>query len=545
MKETIAIIPAAGKGDRMLSLTEHFPKAMLPINQKLTIDYIMDKLIEENIKTVCIVVGYEKEKLINHINFYYKDKINYYFAEQTKINGLPTAIKAGIDYLREKMDIDKCNLLIILGDTIIKDKIKITNYSWVGYKKLKEYKRWCLAKTKFNKIKYFVDKPDKKPNTNKVTIGVYFFHDIQALYQSINYIENDKDYSKNEYQFADVMQVYINNFHDLSTKCFKTWLDCGEINTFMDSRKNLTRYFNEIKQNKHYVLKKSSNINKIKNEILWYLKIKDHVTYDFLPNIIDYDKNYSYYKMNFINDNMLQEIFIYQLLDINEWDNIFNSIKDIFNKFNQEVVSEEINNKYMFYDKFFDRLTELAKDDYWNKLINNDIIINNKKYKSLSSLIEKIKRKLKDVYINTDYHKIIHGDLFFGNMFYNENFKKITLIDPRGSFGKQPSIYGDSRYDIAKLNQSIKYNYDFIVNEMYVLYKINDLEFNYDFFDGKYQKDIYNKFINCFKDEYDFNEIDFITAINLICIAPMHKDNPRNQLMEYLIAIQILNDIIK
>ena len=80
---------------------------------------------------------------------------------------------------------------------------------------------------------------------------------------------------------------------------------------------------------------------------------------------------------------------------------------------------------------------------------------------------------------------------------------------------------------------------------MYVLYKINDLEFNYDFFDGKYQKNIKNKFIKYFKNEYDFDEIDFITAINLICIVPMHKDNPRNQLMEYLIAIQILNNIIK
>ena len=52
----------------------------------------------------------------------------------------------------------------------------------------------------------------------------------------------------------------------------------------------------------------------------------------------------------------------------------------------------------------------------------------------------------------------IHGDCTFSNMMIRENGTPV-LIDPRGYFG-YTELYGDVRYDWAKLYYSIVGNYD-------------------------------------------------------------------------------------
>ena len=66
---------------------------------------------------------------------------------------------------------------------------------------------------------------------------------------------------------------------------------------------------------------------------------------------------------------------------------------------------------------------------------------------------------------NIDKFNIIHGDNTFSNTIADEN-SKIWFIDPRGVFGSTP-IYGDRRYDYAKLYYSAYGNYDSINSKDY------------------------------------------------------------------------------
>ena len=113
MKKTIAMIPAAGRGSRMMSLTEDNPKAMLPLHNKPLIAWHLDKLIEEKIKDAIIIVGYKKEKLIEYVNKFYSDKINITYVEQKSLKGLAHAIGQGINTLSNEQ-LDTNSLLIIL-----------------------------------------------------------------------------------------------------------------------------------------------------------------------------------------------------------------------------------------------------------------------------------------------------------------------------------------------------------------------------------------------------------------------------------------------
>ena len=60
---------------------------------------------------------------------------------------------------------------------------------------------------------------------------------------------------------------------------------------------------------------------------------------------------------------------------------------------------------------------------------------------------------------------VMHGDFCFSNMLFDLRTDRIVLIDPRGLIGDEVTIYGDIRYDIAKLGHSVLGRYDQIMTE--------------------------------------------------------------------------------
>ena len=71
-----AIILAAGFGMRCKPFTNNIPKALLSISRHTLIDYQLWALKKINIKDLIIVVGHSKEKVINHIDTYYRNDFN-------------------------------------------------------------------------------------------------------------------------------------------------------------------------------------------------------------------------------------------------------------------------------------------------------------------------------------------------------------------------------------------------------------------------------------------------------------------------------------
>lgn len=63
---------------------------------------------------------------------------------------------------------------------------------------------------------------------------------------------------------------------------------------------------------------------------------------------------------------------------------------------------------------------------------------------------------------------IIHGDLCFANIMVDNTFSFIKVIDPRGKFGDF-DIYGDYRYELAKLFHSVDGKYDFIIKDLFTI----------------------------------------------------------------------------
>lgn len=559
MKKTIAIIPAAGRGSRMLSLTDNCPKAMLPLHNKPIIGWHLDKLIDEGIKDVCIIVGYKKEKLIEYVNNVYGDKLNITYAEQKQLLGLAHAIGCGINELAKKyVSLEPYSLLIILGDTIIKDNLShliSKEESFVGYNIVDDYSRWCLMLTDENEnIIKFIDKPDHDPITRKAVIGIYYFHDILTLNMCINYIIERDIKIKNEYQLSSAMTEYLNIYKTIKSVQFKEWYDCGEVETFNNTRKNITRHFNSINiTDDNTIIKKSSNKKKIIQEINWYLNIPNKLRI-YTPQLIDYSHNINntFYELEYVNFSPMQELFLYNLPEISEWDYLFKKTFHMINKFkeysNKTIfnTSEHVSN--IILNKTEDRINDtITNNKYFANVYSYDnLLINGKSYKNIKTLLPELRTYINNNIVNnsSEFWQIIHGDLFFGNMLYDVNSKTLKIIDPRGNFDID-GIYGDIRYDIAKLMHSITGKYDFIVNDLFAMVKETDNSFEYLLYDSKKHimvEELFHKYV--VDEGYNLNDITIITGLLFISMIPLHSENINHQKMFYLIGIQILNKVL-
>lgn len=561
MKSTVAMIPCAGRGSRMLALTDDMPKAMLPLRNKPLIAWHLDKLLSEGITEVCLIVGYKKEKLIEYVDRFYGNKMTITYVEQHTLAGLAQAIQLGI---QEINDIENKNLLIILGDTIVHDNISkmiSPQEDFIGYHEVEDYKRWCLIKTNsFNRVNHFVDKPDYDPQTRKAVIGVYFFTDIAFLRECIYDIISKDIRIKGEYQLSSAMEVYMKTYK-LEAKEFKEWFDCGDIESFSKTRKNIARHFNSIEITEdNTIIKRSTDEKKLEKEIGWYLNIPNKLR-TYVPQLIDYSvgKGKTSYEIEYVNFSPIHELFLYTMPDKPDWEKLLKNIFNMTERFKLYSTKARFDtNKHLediLVTKTISRLMELTKEDnnenkgFWLKILHsNSIEINGKVYKNYplfkSELFEYCKFNI--IPSSSKHWQVIHGDLFFGNMLYDINSDTLKLIDPRGNFGLD-GVYGDIRYDMAKLNHSIVGRYDFIVNGLYAITTsdVDRREFEYIMYDSEVKHKALEEMFKSYLEQYGFNyeEIMVITGLLFLSMIPLHKENFENQKMFYFKAVEILNEV--
>lgn len=104
MRVKKAIIPAAGLGTRFLPATKAYPKEMLPIVDKPTIQYIVEEAVASGIEDIIIISGRGKRAIEDHFDTSYEleaklaERGNYELLKQVQaISNL-----ANIHYIRQK-----------------------------------------------------------------------------------------------------------------------------------------------------------------------------------------------------------------------------------------------------------------------------------------------------------------------------------------------------------------------------------------------------------------------------------------------------------
>ena len=212
-----AIILAAGMGKRLGELTKDNTKCMLPVNGVRLIDRMLTYLSELNLNKIVIVIGYEGNKLINHIGNRYDHKVKIEYVNNTiydKTNNIYSLALAK-KYMQED------DTLLLESDLIFEKSMLdlLINHPDPNLALVAKYETWMegtmVQISEDNEILNFIPKKS------------FRYSDIDTYYKTCNIYKFSKDFSINQY--VPFLEAYTkamgNNEYYEQVLCVITALD--------------------------------------------------------------------------------------------------------------------------------------------------------------------------------------------------------------------------------------------------------------------------------------------------------------------------------
>lgn len=436
------------------------------------------------------------------------------------------------------------NLKILHGDTLflnldIKCKNTLSVHPNRGYHKRAKLK----VKSENIQLAYNGWSNDKE----MVVSGFFSFK--KPLYFMKLLVESKSD-------FTEAINRYHEEFKLEFTESGE-WLDFGHINNFYHARSQLTtqRAFNSLKIDKNTVSKSSEKQPlKIFAEGSWFFNMPLNLTL-YTPALLELSKkdNISSYTIEYLYSLPLSDLMVFGNVSNGTWTSIFDSLENLLYKFSEyKPCKNEILN-FINNDLYLSKTLTRLSDYYNQSLIDHS--------KQTFGLVDfQHSYTLEEIAIDSAKYiteandsdiSIVHGDLCFSNILFDSRSELVKCIDPRGlTIDNKLSIYGDKRYDHAKIYHSVIGKYDFIIANHYYLNiitheysEIFDLRIftddNFNHIEILYRETILKNSI------YIEKEILAITIHLFLSMLPLHFDNPQRQkafIANALRLYQVLKD---
>lgn len=312
------------------------------------------------------------------------------------------------------------------------------------------------------------------------------------------------------------------------------------------------REFNRtvLDERRGMVTKTSSNRKKLIQEIEWYIKLPNEFR-DLIPNIESYstDDKEPRITMEYIKWHTLHELLIDGNLTSKQWQKIFECLKTVLKRFSDySTTNRKLPSALteMYLTKTLFRLEQLRENPNFRKFFDCTITVNGEMYLSLNEIVVELDKAIPEKLNSVERFSIIHGDFCFSNIFINDSFTAVKMIDPRGRFGEF-DIYGDSRYDLAKLFHSVDGKYDYIIRDLFsVSYNPNGAAIEFEIHDNGKSRDIVDTLKTTLKYEIgdQWENIELREALLFLSMIPLHSDSTERQMVMLGTGIEILNRII-
>ncbi len=216
-----AIIFAAGKGVRMLPLTETIPKVLIPVNGKPFLWYVLENLRKAGITEYGIVAGYMKEKVELFCAEYRKEHpCQTTILHQSEQRGTAHALQQAKEY---------CGLeqfIVQGGDNLfsVEDLCAIQKkdpYCYIMGKEEREWQKYGILVLQGERVVRIVEKP-KAFVGNTINTGLYKF--TPDVWNALDMVQLSP---RGEYELTDALTFLAeqNKLRYLPLKGY--WLDLG------------------------------------------------------------------------------------------------------------------------------------------------------------------------------------------------------------------------------------------------------------------------------------------------------------------------------
>ncbi len=344
---------------------------------------------------------------------------------------------------------------ILHGDTLIYD-IQIDHVDgFTCHTADEDPYRWAVvtesAEAEAGRISEHVAAAD-----NKILSGFFSFSDSERLIRALTATKGD---------FIEGLRQYNTELPQQVLKA-GDWFDFGHFHTYYRSKTKLTtqRAFNGLQISRVSVTKTSNDAFKMACEANWLRSLPDELKL-FTPTYlgqVDAEGERPGYRMERLLFSSLSDMFIFGCLNRRMWESIFAECACFLKsckKYRAEGLQADICNR-LYLPKTLERLSEFAEASGFS--ISAPLRYNGVAVPSLLEIANDTSNLISA--IEEDQMVIMHGDFCFSNILYDSRAQQIRTIDPRGylNYGES-TLFGDPRYDVAKLFHSAVGFYDLIV----------------------------------------------------------------------------------
>lgn len=420
------IVQAGGKGTRLKYLTENKPKALVPVDNMPMILHLFRKYPQ---KRFVIIADYKKEVLREYLRVFATVKYNVIDASG---KGTCSGIRQALSLIPEKEP-----FMLVWSDLILPHDLCLP----------KEYED-----DKGSPQYDYVGMSQTFPCRWKYESG--FFSEEESLKHGVAglFLFTDKDKISEVPQNGEFVRWLQQKHIDFKTLGLRGTKEFGRIEEYKKMSVSRCRPFNKITIEGEFCIKEAIDTqgdDLARKECLWYEEAKN-LGINTIPKIYEtnplkielihgkniYDCNLSFEEKKCVLEKIISSLFQIHL--------------------SKAVPTDTFSIKEAYFNKTISRLIKVQYLIPYSR--EKEIIVNGRKCRNVYFYLRDLENALERLVENCPFFTFIHGDCTFSNIILREDGNPI-LIDPRGYFGFS-ELYGDPRYDWAKLYYSLVGNYD-------------------------------------------------------------------------------------
>lgn len=419
------IVQAGGKGTRLGYLTKNKPKALVPVENLPMLFHLFRKYPD---KRFVIIADYKKEVLHDYLETF--ADVKYQIVDATG-TGTCAGLKQAIELIPEKEAI-----MLIWSDLILPKKWELPE-EYKGSNPSNDYVG--LSETFPCRWKYENGEFSEQSSTEYGVAGFFLF--------------TDKSKIEDVPESGELVRWMKENERSYKTVGIGGTKEFGILEEYNKLAEEKCRPFNKITIEGNILTKEAANFQGeklAKRECAWYEKARE-LNISVIPKIYQI----SPLKMEFIKGKNIYEC---DALSYTDKLHILESLTYALKKLHEseKAVKDTFSLKEAYFTKTFYRLAKIQ--DLVPFARDRKIVINGKNCRNIYYYKRELEQALEKLNKTCEEFAFIHGDCTFSNLMVREDMEPV-LIDPRGYFGYQ-ELYGDVRYDWAKMYYSIVGNYD-------------------------------------------------------------------------------------
>ena len=419
------IVQAGGKGTRLEYLTQNKPKALVPVDNLPMLFYLFRKYPD---KRFVVIADYKKEVMREYLSSFADVKYQVVDAFGT---GTCSGVKQAIDLIP-----DGEPFMLVWSDLILPDSMELPKEYEDDRKPQHNYVG--LSETFPCRWKYENGYFKEERSTEHGVAGFFLFTDKGKIQNVPESGELVRWISEQNISFESVGLAGTREF--------------GVLEEYEKLPQAKCRPFNKITVDGEYLVKKaidSQGEKLAKRETAWYEKAR-LLNIPELPKILET----SPLKMEYIRGMSIYDCdFDYEtkksILRL-----LVGALKALHES--EKVVADSFSIEEAYFNKTMNRIAKIQ--DLIPFARDREIVINGRKCRNIFYHKRELQKKIEKLKENCEQFAFIHGDCTFSNLMVREDNSPV-LIDPRGYFGFS-ELYGDVRYDWAKLYYSVVGNYD-------------------------------------------------------------------------------------